>query len=154
VRALKRYLRNFERAPLLTALWSMCAAPAVSLGQLVMSSRMMLRAYHALCSLMTIAFLMIWITPLLLGEEATASLTIREAGFEPTTLEVKAGVKFGLIVKNTTSKAAEFESSELNREKIVPAGSNVRINIGPLKPGSYPYVDDFNKSHRGTIVAK
>jgi plastocyanin len=114
----------------------------------------MLHTHQALCSLLAIAILTIWAAPPLLGEEATASLTIRDVGFEPTTLEVKAGVKFELIVENTTSKAAEFESSELNREKIVPAGGSVRINIGPLAPGSYSYVDDFNKSHRGAIVAK
>jgi plastocyanin len=114
----------------------------------------MLRTCYALCSLLAVATLMVGTAVTGSGEEVPASVAIREAGFEPTTLEVKAGVKFELIVENATSKAAEFESSELNREKVVPAGSTVRINIGPLAPGSYPYVDDFNKAHRGMIVAK
>jgi plastocyanin len=114
----------------------------------------MLRTCYALCSLLAVATLMVGTAVTGSGEEVPASVAIREAGFDPTTLEVKAGVKFELIVENTTSKAAEFESSELNREKIVPAGGSVRINIGPLAPGSYSYVDDFNKSHRGAIVAK
>jgi len=50
--------------------------------------------------------------------------------------------------------AAEFESSELNREKVEPAGQSAVIYVGPLSPGTYPFFDDFHQSTRGRIVAK
>lgn len=88
------------------------------------------------------------------AQEASYSLTIRDGKFEPSTLQVKAGVKFKLTINNATAKSAEFESAELNREKVIPAGSNGSVYIGPLEPGSYPFFDDFNQSNRGRIVAK
>lgn len=88
------------------------------------------------------------------AEEASYSLTIRDGSFEPSTLTVKAGTKFKLTVTNATGKPAEFESAELNREKVIPAGSSGSLYIGPLEPGTYPFFDDFNQSNRGRIVAK
>lgn len=82
------------------------------------------------------------------------SLTIHENGFQPSTLQVPAGVKVKLTVTNATAKSAEFESSELNREKVVPAGSSAIVYIGPLAAGSYPFFDDFDAKKRGQIVAK
>ena len=88
------------------------------------------------------------------AQEASAALTLGPKGFEPGTLTVKAGVKIQLTVKNATGDAAEFESAELNREKVVPAGGSAVIYIGPLSPGIYPFFDDFNQSVQGRIIAK
>ena len=88
------------------------------------------------------------------AQEVTHALTIRDGKFEPSSLEVKADTKFKLVITNATAKAAEFESSELNREKVVPAGKSATVLIGPLKAGTYPFVDDFNKANKGEIVAK
>lgn len=88
------------------------------------------------------------------AQEPTFNLTIKDSRFEPSTLNVPSGVKFKLQVHNARSKPAEFESSELNREKVVPPGSSVVIYIGPLTPGSYGFFDDFNPSTRGHLVAK
>ena len=84
----------------------------------------------------------------------SASLTIRNHKFEPSTLTVKAGVKIRLSVTNAGTAPAEFESSELNREKVIAPGSTVTIYVGPLEPGSYPFFDDFDQANRGQIVAK
>lgn len=82
-------------------------------------------------------------------------LGIRNHMFVPQALTVPAGHKIKLIVKNEDSTAAEFESYELNREKIVPAASEVPIFIGPLDPGTYPFFDDFHReTTTGEIVAK
>ena len=88
------------------------------------------------------------------AQEASYAITIRDGRFEPSTLNVKAGVKFKLTVTNATAKSAEFESAELNREKVIPAGTSGSLYIGPLEPGTYPFFDDFNQSNRGQIVAK
>jgi len=69
------------------------------------------------------------------AQEASHSITIRDHNFEPSTLDVKAGVKIKLTVINAQKQAAEFESAELNREKVIPPGQSVIIYVGPLAPG-------------------
>jgi plastocyanin len=81
-------------------------------------------------------------------------LTISDKGFEPSTIEIPAGKKVTLSVSNTTKKPAEFESDDIGREKLVPAGKTITMPVGPLKPGSYSFIDDFNKSRQGTISVK
>ena len=89
-----------------------------------------------------------------IAQEVNYSMTVRDGKFEPSTLNVKAGTKFKLTISNATAKAAEFESSELNREKIIPPNSSASVYIGPLEPGTYPFFDDFNQATRGQIIAK
>jgi hypothetical protein len=49
----------------------------------------------------------------------------------------------------------EFESSKLHREKVVPGGKEITIIIGPLKPGRYEFVGDFNRATaHGAIIVK
>jgi heme/copper-type cytochrome/quinol oxidase subunit 2 len=88
------------------------------------------------------------------AETPTASLTIRNRAFEPTELSVPAGQKIELRVRNEDTAASEFESHELHREKIVPAGQEVVVYIGPLRAGRYEFFDDFNPKSRGHIIAK
>src|SRR4051794_29352122 len=77
-------------------------------------------------------------------ETPKASLTIRNRAFEPTELEVPAGQKIELHLRNADSTPSEFESASLHREKVMPAGQEVVVFIGPLRIGSYEFFDDFN----------
>ena len=93
-------------------------------------------------------------SPAAAADTQTASLTIRNRAFEPPELEVPAGQKIELHVRNADSAASEFESAELHREKVVPAGKEVVVFIGPLRAGRYEFFDDFNPGVRGHIVAR
>jgi hypothetical protein len=83
-------------------------------------------------------------------------LTIRDHKFQPERLEVPAGVKFRLSVKNDDPTAEEFESFELNREKVVPPGKEIPVFLGPLESGKqYPFFGDFHRdTAKGVLVAK
>jgi len=82
------------------------------------------------------------------------TLIIKDHKFEPEVLRVPAGVKFKLIVHNQDPTPEEFESYELNREKIIGGGRKATIFIGPLKPGEYPFFGEFNMdTAQGTIIA-
>lgn len=82
-------------------------------------------------------------------------LVIKDHRFEPAELAVPAGQKIKLLVENLDATAEEFESYELNREKVVAANTTISVFIGPLAPGRYPYFGDFNQATaKGTIVAK
>ncbi len=75
--------------------------------------------------------------------------------FDPQTLNLPAGKKIKLTVVNKDASAAEFESADLDREKIVPAHGHIYVYLSPLDPGSYSFYDDFNRETTiGTIVVK
>ena len=86
--------------------------------------------------------------------DESASLVIKNHRFEPKTLTVKAGVKIAITVTNAGTERAEFESAELNREKVIAPGASTVIYVGPLAPGTYPFFDDFDQANTGTIVAR
>jgi len=71
------------------------------------------------------------------------SLTIQNRRFEPATLMVPANTKFKVLVTNKDSTPSEFESNELNREKIVPRNSAVTVFIGQLDRGHCWFCEDF-----------
>jgi plastocyanin len=81
-------------------------------------------------------------------------LTIEQNKFQPAEVKVKAGAPFVLVITNKNPKAAEFESKELRVEKVVPAGKTVKVRMRALKPGTYPFVDDFHQQNTGRIVAE
>lgn len=86
---------------------------------------------------------------------AEYTLTLKDHKFSPETLEVPAGEKHTLIVKNEDKTAAEFESNSLNREKIIKGGGEAKVLVGPLKPGSYEFFDEFHESTaKGVLVVK
>jgi Cupredoxin-like domain len=91
----------------------------------------------------------------LAAQEATYALVIKDHRFQPAEIEIPAGQKIALIVKNDDPTPEEFESTELRREKVVPGGEQITVYIGPLKPGRYQFFGDFNpKTARGLIIAK
>jgi plastocyanin domain-containing protein len=89
------------------------------------------------------------------AQEPTYTLVIKDHKFQPTEIEVPAGQKIALLVKNDDPTPEEFESVQLRREKVVPGGEQITIYIGPLKPGKYEFFGDFNPATaRGHIVVK
>jgi len=75
----------------------------------------------------------------------THTIEIKNHRFEPAELRVPANTKVKLIVKNLDPTPEEFESYELNREKVILGGRSGIVFVGPLKPGSYPFFGDFNQ---------
>ncbi|MEO8566528.1 MAG: cupredoxin domain-containing protein [Betaproteobacteria bacterium] len=87
--------------------------------------------------------------------DPTFEIIIRDHRFVPNEITIPAGQKAKLIVKNEDATPEEFDSKRLNREKVIPGRSQATIYIGPLKPGEYPFVGEFNESTAtGKIVVK
>ncbi len=80
-------------------------------------------------------------------------LTLKDHQFTPSELQVPAGIRFVLVVKNEDPTPAEFESKELGAEKIISAGREATIRVGPLQPGRYPFEDEFNNQAKGVLIA-
>jgi plastocyanin len=82
-------------------------------------------------------------------------LTIKNHQFIPAEVVIPAGKKVKLLVENQDATPEEFESHELNREKIISGNGHATIYIGPLTPGRYPFYGEFNESTaQGAIIAK
>ncbi len=90
-----------------------------------------------------------------LAQAADVELLIRNHRFEPETLTIAAGKRVRIIVHNQDVTPEEFESYELNREKVIPGKTTAYIYIGPLAPGSYPFFGEFHQATaRGRIIVK
>ena len=82
-------------------------------------------------------------------------INVKDGIFDPTSLEIPADEKVQIEVNNTGVTAEEFESVELNREKVIPPGGSIKLFIGPLSKGEYKFFGDFHKdTARGKIIAK
>jgi hypothetical protein len=82
-------------------------------------------------------------------------LVFRQHRFYPDHITVPAGKKIHLVVQNTDDTADEFESTDLNREKLVAPGGRITLFIGPLDAGTYKFFGDFHRdTANGVIEAK
>ena len=87
-------------------------------------------------------------------EPPVFQLQLKGHRFEPPRLTVPAGVRFVLMVRNGDDTPAEFESGALNVEKIISAGREALVRLGPLQPGEYAFKDDFHQATgQGVLVA-
>jgi len=86
---------------------------------------------------------------------AQYEIIIENHRFIPEQLEVSADEKHRLIVINKDATPEEFESYELNREKIVAGNSKIIIFLPPLEAGVYPFFGEFNEATaQGRIIVK
>ncbi len=91
----------------------------------------------------------------LAAEVKEYKIVIKDHKFSPQNVDIPAGEKVKLIVENQDQTTEEFESTDLNREKIIKGGKSSTIYIGPLTAGVYQYYGEFNAdSARGTVTAK
>ena len=97
-----------------------------------------------------------WIPVLCLAAtQEPYTIVLKDHKFEPAQLNVPSGQKIKIVIDNQDPTPEEFESYELNREKVVAGGKQIIIYIGPLKPGAYKYFGEFHKeTAQGTIVAQ
>lgn len=102
----------------------------------------------------------VFVFSLLLAAPAGAAdaeylLTLRSHVFTPAELRIPAGQKVRLLIDNQDASPEEFESHELNREKVIPGRSRATVYVGPLQPGKYPFFGEFNpQTARGVLIAE
>ncbi len=89
------------------------------------------------------------------GGPPVIEIEIRDHLFFPAEVEVPAHTKVKLLITNSDPSAEEFESYELNREKIILGGRKAVIFIGPLEPGNYPFFGEFfPNTAQGVVIAR
>ncbi len=89
------------------------------------------------------------------ADEETYVITIKDHHFSPAELTIPAKKKIKLTIENQDSTAEEFESYDLNREKVITGKGKITLYIGPLKPGTYKYFGEFHQNTaQGVIIAE
>jgi len=90
-----------------------------------------------------------------MAEVKEYTLTLRNHKLVPAQLTIPANTKVKLLIVNEDSTPEEFESHELNREKIVTGKGRITVFVGPLKPGKYPFFGEFHMdTAQGVLIAK
>lgn len=93
--------------------------------------------------------------PAMAADAKEYTLTLRKNRFVPAQITVPANTKVKLVIVNEDSTPEEFESHELNREKIVMGKGKITVWVGPLKPGRYPFFGEFHMdTAQGVLIAK
>ena len=100
-------------------------------------------------------FIFLMIFPFSLLAIDKYELIIKDHKFIPSQLILPVKTKIKLLIKNQDDEVEEFESFDLRREKIIPAKSEITLNIGPLEPGEYKFFGDFHSTTaQGVVIVK
>lgn len=82
-------------------------------------------------------------------------IEIRNHLFIPSEIIIPANTKVKLVIHNHDDTDEEFESYELNREKVIIGQRKGIIFIGPLPVGEYPFFGEFfPKTAQGKVIVK
>jgi hypothetical protein len=90
-----------------------------------------------------------------LGETLVFTLVLENHTFSPDEIVIPANKKVQLIIENKDAEAEEFDSFDLNREKVIFPQRQARLFIGPLPPGQYEFFGEFHPdTARGRVLVK
>jgi hypothetical protein len=93
--------------------------------------------------------------PVSAEEMPSFSIEFKDGVIAPMRLEVPAGKPFKIELHNTGASAAEFESVEMHREKVIAPDSSTFFVVRRLDAGEYKFFDDFSpEAPQALIVAK
>jgi hypothetical protein len=80
------------------------------------------------------------------ADEPVFNIEMNDGVITPSRIEVPAKRRFKIIIRNTGKMPAEFESTELRKEVVIPAGGEAPLIIRTLDAGEYKFFDDFQPS--------
>lgn len=82
-------------------------------------------------------------------------ITAKNGKLIPERIEVPAGRKIKLVLKNEGPGPLEFENLDMRIEKVLGPGATSFVVLHNLKPGTYRFVDEFHPdTAQCLIVAK
>jgi len=86
------------------------------------------------------------------AKRATFVIEIKNHLFYPAELNIPANQKVKLIIINHDKLAEQFESFDLNREKVIFGEARTTIYIGPLPVGKYYYHGEFHANSAQGVI--
>jgi plastocyanin len=89
----------------------------------------------------------------LFTQEKNITIEIKNGQFSPSIIELNKSDRITLSIFNQDSDSEEFESLDLNKEKMIMPGKTIKIKLGQLRPGQYKFFGDFHPSTaKGKII--
>ncbi|MRR08687.1 cupredoxin domain-containing protein [bacterium] len=90
------------------------------------------------------------------GSELPAYEVLAKGGrLSPERIEVPAGKRIKLVVKNEGPGPIEFENLDLRVEKVLAPGATSFIVTPPLRPGAHAFIDEFHpETGKMQLIAK
>jgi len=81
-------------------------------------------------------------------------IELKNNTFNPEVLYIPAHKKIKIKIINFDPEPEEFDSFDLNREKVLFPNKPATIYIGPLAPGEYFYFGEFHPNiAKGKMIA-
>ncbi|TRZ66585.1 MAG: cupredoxin domain-containing protein [Rhodocyclaceae bacterium] len=77
-------------------------------------------------------------------ELPTFQVVAKGGRLSPERIEVPAGKRIKITIKNEGPGPIEFESLNPRIEKVLAAGGTSFVILPPLKPGAYTFIDEFH----------
>ena len=100
-------------------------------------------------------FVMFFASPIQAEELPVFNLVLENQQFTPADIVVPAKQKFKVVVQNNDATEEEFDSSDLNREKVIAGKGKEAMFFGPLKPGRYEFFGELHAdTAHGVITVK
>jgi hypothetical protein len=88
-------------------------------------------------------------------ETPTFTIEMKDGILTPDRLEIPANTTVKIIIRNTGTTPAEFESLRLRKEKVLGPGVESFVVIRRASPGEYPFFDEFHMdTGQGVIIAR
>lgn len=88
-------------------------------------------------------------------ELPTFEVIAKEGRLFPERLEVPAGQRIKLVVRNQGMGPIEFENLAMRVEKVLAPGAASFVVLPKLKPGEYEFIDEFHMdTGKMRVVAK
>ena len=109
--------------------------------------------------IMALACAIAWLAvpPAPRGEEevVTFTIVIKDHRFEPAEIRVPAGKRAVINLRNEDPTAEEFDSAELNIEKVIAGGRSGVVRLRPLDPGRYTFVGEYHSdTAKGVVIVE
>jgi len=103
----------------------------------------------------TMVALMLFLAMDVFAETPLIEIEIKDHLFFPDVVVIPANTKVKLLIRNLDPTPEEFESYELNREKVIAGNSQTVVFIGPLPAGEYPFFGEFYpRTAQGKVVVE
>lgn len=106
--------------------------------------------YYNLFLLMSLFFLC---SPTVEAKRPEYHLALKKHLFYPAQIIIPANKKVKLVILNHDNSVEEFDSFDLNREKVIFPKQKSIIFIGPLPVGEYHFFGEYHpNSARGKVI--
>lgn len=96
--------------------------------------------------------------PALAGDEPPVreyKLVIENHRWQPDQVVIPANTKVRFVIDNRDDTPEEFDSRDLNREKVLMGKTRGQVYIGPLAPGRYKFQGEYHAATaQGVVIAK